>query len=49
VTCGASLLAATLVALPSFLRSEHPTSVPSAVVVASGSRVLALAGVSVAF
>jgi hypothetical protein len=48
-TCGASLLASGLVALPAFLRSERPASVPTAVVVSSRGHTLAIAGVSVAF
>jgi hypothetical protein len=49
LTCGASLVAATLVALPAFLRTEHPTSVPSAMVVTNGTRLVAVAGLSVVF
>ena len=47
VTAGASVLAAGLVALPAYLRSERPAAVPTAVVVATGSHVVALAGLSV--
>jgi hypothetical protein len=49
LTSAASVVAAGLVALPAFLRSEHPTSVPSAVVLTNGTQVVALAGVSVVF
>jgi hypothetical protein len=51
LSCGASILASGVVALPALLRSrsERPAPVPSAVVVANGGRVTAVAGVSMSF
>jgi hypothetical protein len=49
VTAGVSLIAAGAVALPAYLRSERPKAVPTAMVAASGSHVVALAGLSMTF
>jgi hypothetical protein len=49
VACGASLLASGLLALPTYLKSEHPTEPTSLVFVWAGVRRSAMAGISIRF